>query len=574
VDAATDDAGDATKHDSGLRVEGGRESGVDATSDDASDATTDDSGPLIEGGHESGVDATSDDASDATTDATPAVIDVLGPFGASAAIPSNAIADSSAIAISVTTSGYPALPSNVETLGNIYAFTPHGQSFASPVLISVPFGAAADALSPALYAAEPGGSWTTVQDAQQVGTAMEADVDQFSYFFVGLPQGWTNVTGPVPNSTSLSVIVQWNGLVFVAAGDSGVYEAPALGSASWAAYTTGLPAGTTVTYLAADSNAIYAATSAGVFTSVPGTSMWTSTSSGLPSGVWTVASNNGVLFAGTDTQGTRMFVSTNGGASWTPSDSGLQESESYATFATWVVSGTVLTTGAGSLFYSGDNGVSWQMANYTNGAIVRSVTTCNGTWFLGTDNGLFSSSTVNGPYAQSISVPDVTANGPDTNVYATVCVGSRLYIGISDSGVAYSDDNGASFTTFQTGFATAANGIYPSIISLAYGNGSLLAVASETWLNADASYLYAAPTPVSQVDGGSLTTTPGCSTCLTTTLPVCPDPNPNPDAFGLTCCPSNAPYFLCNGEVGCTTVPMCCDQTCSCTLSCTAGGGG
>lgn len=63
-----------------------------------------------------------------------------------------------------------------------------------------------------------------------------------------------------------------------------------------------------------------------------------------------------------------------------------------------------------------------------------------------------------------------------------------------------------------------------------------------------------------------------CGTCSSTRLPACPNPTTTPDAFGVTCCSADAPYFLCNGLTGCSAQPSCCSTTCACTHSCTGGG--
>lgn len=64
---------------------------------------------------------------------------------------------------------------------------------------------------------------------------------------------------------------------------------------------------------------------------------------------------------------------------------------------------------------------------------------------------------------------------------------------------------------------------------------------------------------------------PACGTCTSHALPACPNPTTNPGAEGVTCCPADAPFFGCNGLVGCSPVPSCCSQTCGCTQSCTGG---
>src|SRR5262249_38719225 len=62
--------------------------------------------------------------------------------GASVTIAAASLSASTAITVAVATDA-PPLPGNVTLIGSVFAFTPHGQPFASPVQISVPFTAPA-----------------------------------------------------------------------------------------------------------------------------------------------------------------------------------------------------------------------------------------------------------------------------------------------------------------------------------------------------------------------------------------------------------------------------------------------
>jgi hypothetical protein len=63
---------------------------------------------------------------------------VTGPNGAEADLPSGV---DTTVSISIAESGYPPLPTGYATLGDVYAFTPHGLTFGSPATIHVPFAA-------------------------------------------------------------------------------------------------------------------------------------------------------------------------------------------------------------------------------------------------------------------------------------------------------------------------------------------------------------------------------------------------------------------------------------------------
>jgi len=70
----------------------------------------------------------------------------IGPAGgtvtngmAKVVIPAGALSLDTQIAVEQTSTGAPALPAGVTPVGEIYAFTPHGTTFAVPATITLPF---------------------------------------------------------------------------------------------------------------------------------------------------------------------------------------------------------------------------------------------------------------------------------------------------------------------------------------------------------------------------------------------------------------------------------------------------
>jgi hypothetical protein len=120
---------------------------------------------------------------------------VSDPSGASAAVPAGALSTSVAIEVETVTSGYPALPAGWELLGPVVAFTPHGQTFSSPVTVTVPFTEAPGAM---LATAAPGGAWDTVVDATRDGETFTAATSHFSFYAgVRYAQDASTDAGPV-----------------------------------------------------------------------------------------------------------------------------------------------------------------------------------------------------------------------------------------------------------------------------------------------------------------------------------------------------------------------------------------
>lgn len=111
---------------------------------------------------------------------------VAGPSGGSVVIPAGALSATTSVAIAPVSSGFPPLGATSQAQGEVLAFTPHGQSFAVPVMVTVPFtGGTGSGLR--LMTADPGGSWSVVSNAVVSGNAMTASVNHFSYFAVVNP---------------------------------------------------------------------------------------------------------------------------------------------------------------------------------------------------------------------------------------------------------------------------------------------------------------------------------------------------------------------------------------------------
>jgi uncharacterized delta-60 repeat protein len=113
---------------------------------------------------------------------------VSEPSGAKVVIPAGALTSNTPIAVTQTSAGAPPLPAGVTLFGPIYAFTPHGTTFAAPVTITVPFDPAKvpGGTTVALYktnATQTG--WDVVSGATVNGGTMVGNVSGFSFTGVG-----------------------------------------------------------------------------------------------------------------------------------------------------------------------------------------------------------------------------------------------------------------------------------------------------------------------------------------------------------------------------------------------------
>lgn len=116
---------------------------------------------------------------------------VTGPNGATVVIPPGALAQDIEIAITQTSTGAPSLPLGMTSVGTMFAFTPHGTTFAVPVTITVPFDPSKvpAGRSPRLLKTNAAqSSFETVVGAMVSGTTMTAQVTSFSFLQVVAPQ--------------------------------------------------------------------------------------------------------------------------------------------------------------------------------------------------------------------------------------------------------------------------------------------------------------------------------------------------------------------------------------------------
>jgi hypothetical protein len=134
------------------------------------------------GGDSSGVSSATGTTSPAAT-ATATATTINGPDGLTVLIPAAALPTGTTVVAATDTGNAPALPAGVTSIGNIYVLTPHGTSFASAVTVSVPFtpSLVPAGVTPQLYKAEPGGSFTPIASTVQ-GNFLVAQVTGFSYF--------------------------------------------------------------------------------------------------------------------------------------------------------------------------------------------------------------------------------------------------------------------------------------------------------------------------------------------------------------------------------------------------------
>jgi hypothetical protein len=104
--------------------------------------------------------------------------------GAQISVPAGALAQNTVLSIKASTSGYPVFASGDTLVSTVYAFEPHGQTFAKPVTVAITHTGGTDGVL-ALVTASPGAAWMDVTGATSASsTAMQGNVDHFTFFAV------------------------------------------------------------------------------------------------------------------------------------------------------------------------------------------------------------------------------------------------------------------------------------------------------------------------------------------------------------------------------------------------------
>jgi photosystem II stability/assembly factor-like uncharacterized protein len=256
------------------------------------------------------------------------------------------------------------------------------------------------------------------------------------------------------------------------------------GGATWNSVNSGLPNNFNgASFLAIDPETpgtVYAATGGGVFKTADGGASWSAASSGLPmiapSHVAVLAvdpQNPGTIYAGTNDGGTSngtghfgdgVFKSTDGGASWSASNSGLTLTSVNALVIAPQNSSTLyaaLAGATGEVFKSTDGGASW--STVSSGLMLTSVAALAvdpqnpGTLYAGGDGGVFKTTDAGASWSAANSgLPTVGIAADGSDLVAGVNLlaidpqdTSTLYAGTV--GLFKSTDGGASWSAANSG---------------------------------------------------------------------------------------------------------------------------
>jgi hypothetical protein len=290
---------------------------------------------------------------------------------------------------------------------------------------------------------------------------------------------WTNIVYDLPGGPCMVTVVATAGTGLIAGTQNEGTFFSADSGTTWTPYN-GLPP--YVSSIAVRGTDICAGTSSGVFASTNNGAAWTRTNTGLTdTGVNCVAALGTNFFAGTLTAG--VFRSTNNGENWTTAGAGLTNLDVQHLAA----SGTDLfaATFGGGLFRSSDNGTSWiSISSSLADTTVYALLSSGPMLYAGTWSGVFRSDNV----GKTWSLMD-TSGLRNTHVSALAVNGSTLYAGTSlylvgpyrnptavPGGVFFSSTGGGPWTE-----APDSSGTLRSISCLTVSGTNLLAGTAGVW---------------------------------------------------------------------------------------------
>ncbi len=203
---------------------------------------------------------------------------------------------------------------------------------------------------------------------------------------------------------------------------------------SWQTYQNELN-GVYVFELATYKNSVFAATNAGLYSSTDNGQSWNFGGFGLPPTLTCIYPDGDTLWCGSDRNG--VFMSTNGGASWTARNYQLtvlsMDHQCIAREGGRLMIGTY----GGGTFFSSDRGASW--VNRSNGLgdlVVSCATIVNGVCFAGTLSGLYRSVDFGANWTKCSTPLKLHA------VEFVRAAHGDIYIGSDGAGVLRSSDNG------------------------------------------------------------------------------------------------------------------------------------
>lgn len=322
---------------------------------------------------------------------------------------------------------------------------------------------------------------------------------------------FTSISGNYTSAGITQIITDQQGNIF--AGGAGIFRSVNNG-ASWADATSNLAAFQNVNTLDFTSTGnIFTSTNLGIFRSTDNGQTWDFKTAGMANTSQTVsvavAANGNVIAGTTDPRGqygANLYLSTDGGNSFTSKLSGFNHSEMIKKGSNGELYASPVWGSPGGIYKSTNNGVSWtQICNVSPGLAYDFAFHPSGSMFAATEQKGINKSTNNG-------VNWATVKPLNQKVFSVgVSLDGVVYAATDGSSVLKSSDNGATWTTMLADeavinsivvaspsnyvYAGTPNGLYISVDNGATWtktNGGLKNVRINKLVIGFGGYLYAA----------------------------------------------------------------------------------
>lgn len=192
---------------------------------------------------------------------------------------------------------------------------------------------------------------------------------------------WTQISS-ADSDIDVLCIVMLNDNRLLAGTWNGFYLSPSDGT-NWNAVTpTGIPEDTAIGSISMIGTTLFAGTTGKIYKSSDNSNSWIEVSSGIPvnARITSIVANGNAIFAGSASNG--VFITTNGGTSWTAINSGLTDTH-ISQLA--VMGNKLFAVTLNGVFVSGDNGMNWE-ADSSNLENINCLVVVNNQLFSGTDD--------------------------------------------------------------------------------------------------------------------------------------------------------------------------------------------
>lgn len=284
-------------------------------------------------------------------------------------------------------------------------------------------------------------------------------------------QSWTKMTSGLPAGLIFPVALAGDGTTMFTALNSLLEDSPATiwktsnGGASWQQVGTGLTA-QFVNDLTTTATAVWAATNGGMFRSTDGGATWTPYNKGLENtAVYRVISSGGTLYAGTYFNSNGVFRSTDGGRTWLPANVLMANRRIRSLVA---LGSTVVASGETGVYRSTDGGVTFaaSRSGLPSGASPYAMATGGGTIYAGLYPTGFAKSTDAG-------ATWIPGTPPASSGYASALAASGNTVVAAVGGIVYrSLDGGA---TWAPGAVVVPADASYFVYSLSFSGSTLFA---------------------------------------------------------------------------------------------------